>query len=214
MTTFLTRQRALPQASQLLHRPISEDGFAVDVAIVHGAEVAAVVRHRAMVAEDEEAVRRNHNFTIRARVGVIAGDVVFVERLAVHVDLAILDANPVAGNSDDALDVALRSVAWIAEDDEVAALDGLPAIDKLVDEDPLLVFEAGHHAGAFNLHRLVEKDNNEGGDGERDQQIARPDRHHGQRAPTRFFWNRRYRRLRARHIRHRVSILSDLLLLP
>src|SRR3981189_953399 len=155
-----------------------------------------------MVAEDEETVTRNPNFPIRAGVGVIAGDVVFVERLAVHEDLAILDANPVAGNSDDALDVALRSVARIAENDDVAALDGLPAIDKLVDEDPLLVFEAGHHAGAFNLHRLVEKDNDESLDGERDQQIARPDRHHGQRARAGFFWNRRYRRLRTRHIRH------------
>src|ERR1700675_4411185 len=113
-----------------------------------------------MVTEDEEDVRRNHDVSIRAGVRVIAGDVVFVERLAVHVDVAILDANPVAGNADDALDVALRSVPWIAEDDDVAALDGLPAIDKLVDEDPLLIFEAGHHAGAFNLHRLVEEDNN------------------------------------------------------
>src|ERR1700682_2207560 len=137
-----------------------------------------------MVAEDEEAVRRNHDSSIRAGVRVIAGDVVFVERLAVHIDLATLDANPVACNSDDALDVALRSVARIPEDDDVAALDGLPAIDKLVDEDALLVFEAGHHTGAFNLHRLVEKDNDESGDGERDQQVARPDRHHGKRMCT------------------------------
>src|ERR1700674_2011912 len=162
-----------------------------------------------MVAEDEEAVRRNHNFTIRADVRVIAGDVVFVERLSVHVDLATLDANPVAGDADDALDVALRSVARIAEDDDVAALDGLPAIDKLVDEDPLLIFEAGHHAGAFNLHRLVEKDNDEGGDGERDQQISRPDRHHGQRVRAGFFGSHRGRRPRARLIRHRNHILSE-----
>src|SRR5216684_2325926 len=153
MTTFLTRQRALPQASQLLHRPISED---------------------------EETIRRNHNFTIGAGIGVIARNIVFVERLAVHIDLAVFDADTVAGNSDNALDVTLRSIARIAEDDDIAALDGLPAIDELVDEDPLLVFEAGHHAGAFNLHRLVEKDNDESGDGERDQKIARPNRHHGQ----------------------------------
>src|ERR1700736_4081257 len=96
-------ESSLPQPAQLLHRPISEDSFSVDEAIVHGTEVAAVIRHRAMVAEDEEAIPRNHNFTIGAGVRVIAGDVVFVERLAVHVDLATLDANPVAGNSDDAL---------------------------------------------------------------------------------------------------------------
>src|SRR5208337_110508 len=121
-----------------------------------------------MVAEDEEAIPRNHDFTIRAGVRVIAGNVVFVERLAVHVDLSVFDADAIAGNADHALDVALRSVAWIAEDDDVAALDGLPSIDKLVDEDALLVFEAGHHAGAFHLYRLVEKDDDESGDGERD----------------------------------------------
>src|ERR1700682_6232254 len=104
-------ESSLPQPAERLHWPISKDGLSVDEAIVHGTEVAAVVRHRTMVSEDEEAVRRNHNFSIRAGVGVIAGDVVFVERLAVHVDLPILDANPVAGHSDDALDVALRSVA-------------------------------------------------------------------------------------------------------
>src|ERR1019366_2733096 len=97
----------LPQPSQLLHRPISKNGFAVDVAFVHGTEVAAVVRHGAMVAEDEEAVRWNHNFAIGAGVGVIAGNVVFVEGLAVHEDLAVLDADAVAGNADHAFDVAL-----------------------------------------------------------------------------------------------------------
>src|SRR6266478_5519566 len=106
-----------------------------------------------MVSEDEEAIRRNHDFAIRAGVRVIGGNIVFVERLAVHIDLPVFDADAVAGNSDDALDVALRSVARIAEDDDVAALDGLPAIDELVDEDPLLVFEPGHHASALNLHR-------------------------------------------------------------
>src|SRR5260370_35343232 len=107
MTTFLTRQRALPQPSQLLHRPISEDGFSVDEAIVHGAEVAAVVRHRAMVAEDKETIRRNHNFTVRAGIGVIARNNVFVERPPVHEDLPVFVADPVAGNSDTALDVPL-----------------------------------------------------------------------------------------------------------
>src|ERR1700674_4567335 len=162
-----------------------------------------------MVAQDEIAVARNDDFTIRAGVGVVAGYIVFVEGLAVHVDLAILDANPVAGNANNALDVAFRGVARVAEYNNVAALDRLPAIDKLVDEDALLVFEAGHHADAFNLHWLVEKDNDESRDSERDQQIARPDRHHGQRVRRRFFWNRRYRRLRARHVGDRISILSD-----
>src|SRR5208283_737589 len=172
---------ALSQPSHLLHRPISKNGFTVDEAFVHGTEIAAVVRHGAMVAEDKEAMRRNHHFAKGAGVGVIVRNIVFVEGFAVHVDLAVLDADAVACDSDNALDVALRRVARIAEDHDVPALDGLPTIDELVDEDPLLVFEAGHHAGAFHLHRLVEKDNDESGDGERDQQISYPDHHYGQR---------------------------------
>src|SRR5580698_6646243 len=132
-----------------------------------------------MIAEDEKTIRRNHNFVIRAGIYVVAGNVVFIKRLSVHVNLAAFDADSVPGNSNDALDVTLRRVARIAEDNDVAALNGLPAIDELVDEDAFLVFEAGHHAGAFNLHRLVEKNDDESRDRKRDQQIARPDRNHG-----------------------------------
>src|SRR5713101_4755902 len=162
-----------------------------------------------MVAEDEEAIRRNHDFPIRTSVGIVARHIVFVESFSVDIDLPVHNANSVPRNANNALDVAFRGVARVAEYNDVAALDRLPAIDELVDEDAFLIFETGHHAGAFNLHRLAEKDNDEGGDRERDQQIARPDRHHGQRVRHRFFWNRRYRRLRARHIRHRNHILSE-----
>src|SRR6266436_3046620 len=167
-----------------------------------------------MVAQHEIAVARNDELRIGMSVGIVARHIVFVESFSVDIDLPVLNADSVPCNSNNALDVAFRGIARVAEYNNVAALDRLPAIDELVDEDALLVFEAGHHADAFDLHRLVEKYNDERGDGERDQQIARPDRHHGQRARTRFLWNRRYRRLRTRHIRHGISILSDLLLLP
>src|ERR1700677_3181957 len=88
---------ASTQPSQLLHRPISEDGFAVDIAFVDTAEVAAVVRHGAMVAEDEVTIGRHHDFAVRAGVGVIAGNVIFVEGAAVQVDLSVFNADAVAG---------------------------------------------------------------------------------------------------------------------
>src|SRR6266478_4544561 len=112
-------------------------------------------------------------------VGIVARHIVLVESFSVDIDLPVLNADSISGNSNNALDVAFRGVARVAEYNNVAALDRLPAIDELVDEDALLVFEAGHHADAFDLHRLVEKDSDEGGDGERNQEIARPDRHHG-----------------------------------
>src|ERR1700687_663145 len=167
-----------------------------------------------MVAQHEVGVARNDELRIGTSVGIVARHIVFVESFSVDVDLPVHNADSVSRNSNNALDVAFRGVARVAEYNNVAALDRLPTIDELVDEDALLIFEAGHHADAFNLHWLIEKDNDERGDGERHQQIARPDRHHGQRMRTRFFWNRRYWRLTARHIRHRISILSDLWQLP
>ena len=49
---------------------------------------------------------------------------------------------------------------------------GLQLVDELVDEDALLVLERGHHTGAFHLNRLVEKDDEECRDGERNNYVA------------------------------------------
>src|SRR5260370_26153761 len=119
-----------------------------------------------MVAQHEVGVARNNQLRIGTSVGIVARHVIFVESFSVDIHLPVLNADPVSRNANNALDVAFRGVARVAEYNNVAALDRLPAIDKLVDEDALLVFEAGHHADAFNLHWLVEKDNDESGNGE------------------------------------------------
>src|SRR5882724_6371001 len=104
---------ALSQSSKLLHWPVSKHSLTVDEAFVHRAKIAAIVRHRAMVAKHEETIGRNYHFAIRPGVCVVTRNVVFVERLAVHKDLAVLDTYVVAGGPNNALDVALRSVARI-----------------------------------------------------------------------------------------------------
>src|SRR3981081_231782 len=124
-----------------------------------------------MVAQHEVGIARNDEFRIGASVGIVARHIVFVESFSIDIDLPVHNADSVPRKSNNALDIAFRGVARVAEYNNVAALDRLPAIDKLVDEDALLIFESGHHADAFDFHRLVEKDNDESGDGERDQQI-------------------------------------------
>ena len=90
-------------------------------------------------------------------------------------DAAVIDAEAVAGQRDHALDVALFGIARIVEDHDVAALDGREMVDELVDEEPVAVFEARQHAGAFNAHRLVEKrDDEDRGDGG-NEEIAQPE---------------------------------------
>ena len=61
-----------------------------------------------MVAQDEVLVGRERCSSPGDAVAVVFGDVVFVQRLAVDVDLAGIDLDRVAGDTDDALDVRLR----------------------------------------------------------------------------------------------------------
>ena len=60
----------------------------------------------------------------------------------------------------------------IPEDHHVAALNRLKAIDKFIDEDPLLVGEQRRHAGAFDFYGLVEKDDDDQGEADGNEQIA------------------------------------------
>src|SRR5215470_6157451 len=139
-----------------------------------------------MIAEDEVAARRHYDFGVGPLVGIGRRDVVLDHWLFVYVYLPRVNANLVAGNADHALDVALGRVAGIAEDHDVAALDRFPAVDELVDEDALLVVEGRHHAGAFNLHRLVQKDDDESGDRQRNDEVSQPYSQQGR--GTRHSW--------------------------
>jgi len=97
----------LVDSADLLYGPVDEGGLAVDEVAVDGAEVAAVAGDGAVVAHDPVLVRREDHFGLGAVVGEALGDVGLVEQLAVDEDLAVVDAEAVAGESDDALNVAL-----------------------------------------------------------------------------------------------------------
>jgi len=60
------------------------------------------------------------------------------------------------------------------EDHHVAAFNPRNVVDKLVDKQPVAVFQTGQHAGAFHPNRLVKEGNNQHGSGCRNQQIAQP----------------------------------------
>src|SRR5437879_9757174 len=129
----------LPHSTQLIHGPVAEHGFAVDKALVHGAEVAAVVGHGPVIAEHKIRIRRHHHIRQGPRIGVLGRDVSLVKRLAVHIDLSGVDADAIAGHPDHALDIALRGIVGVLEYHDVAAFDRLQAVDELIDEDALLV---------------------------------------------------------------------------
>src|SRR5580700_10091729 len=171
-----------PDASHFVHGPVSEDGLAVNIALPDWTEVTAVIRQAAVITQHEIAVGRNHYLSVGSFVLVGTRNVVFVDRLAIYKDAAGIDLDVVTCQANDPLDKALRWVSGIAEHDDVAALDRLQPINKLVHEDPFLIFERWHHACALHFNRLVEEDDDETRDGQRDDQIAQPDgEHHGAR---------------------------------
>src|SRR5690348_6490624 len=126
------------QRTNLVHRPVSEDGFAINVAGGHSTEIAAVVGEAAVISQHKIRISWNHRVRERPLVLVGSGDVILHEELAVHVNAAIHDAHVVACNTDYALDETLRRVARVAKDHNVPALDGLDPVYELVDEDALL----------------------------------------------------------------------------
>src|ERR1700746_3581496 len=165
----------LTQASELVHWPVAENRLAEDIVFFYRPEVAAGVGHTAVVTQHEVAARRHGDLRVRALVGVSRRHVIFFDGFPVDVDLTGIYADVVPGNANDPLDVALRGIARIAKNHNVTPLNRFPAIDELVNEDTLLIVEGRHHACAFDLHRLIKKNDDEGRDGERDDEISKPD---------------------------------------
>src|SRR5579872_2711939 len=109
------------------------------------------------------------------QIFVLRRDVWLGERHTVHVYDSFANLYHFARQRDDALDERLRAIQRIPEDDDVAALDGLKTVDKFVDEDALLIGEQRRHAGALDLHRLIEEHDDDQGEADRDEEIAGPD---------------------------------------
>jgi len=80
----------------------------------------------------------------------------------------------IAGQRDDALDVALLGIARIVKDNDVAPIDGGEAVNEFVDEKPVAVLEARQHAGAFYADGLIEEGDDEDGSDGGNGQIADP----------------------------------------
>src|SRR5436190_4283621 len=173
----MTAERFLSQPSDLLHRPIAKHGFTVDVAGVHRAEVATVVRQTAVVPEDEVRIRWHHYFGQGALVFVSERNVMFDEHSAVQNHVAIHDANMVSRYADHALDETLRRVPRIAKYHNVAVLDRFNTINKFIDEDAFLVVQRRHHADALDLYWLVKKYDDERRNANRNDQITPPEGH-------------------------------------
>jgi hypothetical protein len=165
----------LSQPSELAHWPVAENGFTINEIGFHRAEVAAIVRQTPMITQYEVISNRHNDGPIGTVVYVSEWHVVFVNGISIHIDLSSFDANAIPRYTDHAFDETLGRIAGIPEDHNVSALDRFEAVDEFINEDTLLIIEGRHHAGAFNFHWLVQKDDDKSRNGKGDYQVSQPD---------------------------------------
>src|SRR6202030_1331518 len=96
---------SLANSSQLIHGPISKHSLAIDITLIHWAEIAAVVRHRAVISEHEITLRRHDRLRIGPRVSVGWWHVVLIQSLAVHIHLAAVNPYAISSHPNHALDI-------------------------------------------------------------------------------------------------------------
>src|SRR5580698_6917972 len=119
----------------MIDRPIGKNGAAINKLAGDAAEDARVVRADAMVAHDEVAVPGDAHGAVVAHVFVLRRHVRLVNGAAVDVNDALANLDIFTGQADNAFDERFRMVERIPENDNVASLDWLEAINKFVDED-------------------------------------------------------------------------------
>src|SRR5581483_711543 len=110
-----------------------------------------------MIAKHKISVVGNNDFRKRPRILIVRWYIRLRQFLTIHIDVPVRDADAIARYADDALYKALARVARVAENDNIAAFNALKAVNQLVDEDPLLVFQSRLHAAAFNFYWLIQK---------------------------------------------------------
>src|SRR5215470_13636103 len=159
----------------MINRPICEDGAAVNEAAGNRAENARIVGTDAMVAHHKIHVMWNAHGTVVAQILILRRDVRFRKLLTVHIDNPAANLHDFTWQRDDPLNEGLAAVQRIPENDYVTARNWFESIDKLVDEDALLVGKKRRHAGAFDLHRLIQKNDDDEREANRDQKVAGPD---------------------------------------
>jgi len=152
----------------MIHGPIGKHGTPVDEATGDRTEDARIVGADTVVAHYKITVLRDAHRAKIAQVLVLRRDIRLGDNFPVNVDGALADFDGFTGQTNNALDERFRVVERIPEDNHVAAVNGLEAVDKFVDEDALLVGEERRHAGAFDFDRLVQEDNDDEGEADGD----------------------------------------------
>jgi hypothetical protein len=155
--------------------PVSKYSPAIDELAVDRPEHTRIVGTDAMVAHHEIVATLECSRAVVANIGVLRRDVRLGDFAAVDIYDAAANLYSLSRKSDDALDEGLGMIHRIPEHDDVAAVDGLEAVNEFIDEDALLIGEERRHAGTFDFNGLIEKNDDDQGETDGNEKIAGPD---------------------------------------
>src|ERR1700722_997757 len=171
--------------TEVIDRPIRKHSLPVNKFSRYRPENTRVIRARAMVAHDKILTLRNLRGRIGPEIFRLRRNIRLRQEFAVQINLPLANFDRIIRQTDDALDERFRAVQRIPENNHIAALNWLKPVDELIDKNSLLVGNLRGHAGAFDLHRLVEENDDNNGEAEGNNEIA---------APTSNFAPQRWRR--------------------
>jgi len=158
----------------MIDRPIGKNGASINELAGNGAKNARVIGADAVVAHDEIAVLGDAEWAVVAHVFILRRDVRLVDGAAVDIDDALANLDIFSRKTDDAFDERFRMIERIPENNNIAALNRLEAVDKFIDEDALLIGEERRHAGAFDFNRLIEENDDDESEADGDEEVAGP----------------------------------------
>jgi hypothetical protein len=162
------------ERTEVIHGPIGKNGAAINELAGNRPKNSGIVGTDAMVAHDEITVLGNFHRAEVGDVAILRRDVRLGDQLPVHIEQAAADIHGFAGQADDSLDELFGAVQRIPEDNHVAAVNVLEAVDKFVDEDAFLVGKQRRHAGAFHLYGLIEEHDDDQRQADGDEQVTGP----------------------------------------
>src|SRR5260370_25825041 len=158
----------------MIHGPVRKDGAPVNELAANRTEDARIIGADAMIPHDEIMVLLHAHRPEIALVLILRRNIRLGHNLSVDIDGALADFHRLSWQAHHALDKRFRVIERIPEDDHIAPLNGLEAIDKFVDETAFLDGEQRRHAGAFNFYALVPEDDYHQRQTQGDQQVAGP----------------------------------------
>ncbi len=86
-------------------------------------------------------------------IGIVLIDIRLVQRHAIYRHALSHDANGIAGNGDDALDIIDAGIVRIGKDDHIAALRSVKEVSRLVYKNIFIVMQRRLHT--LPIHAIV-----------------------------------------------------------